>query len=574
MEILDWYPQTKTEVKSIPYLQGIEKIAIPEIDLFIIELKGDHINSLMNGPIYESRDQKHIYTNKRLNIMDLEIQNALFGHGLFKRWKDYTTQTLILNVRNVYHFTLTEGTGKRRYLTSLIFYELAIDSSNKRAYLIPMVYTLISSYPVFGFQKQYLEALFNDWVRNLNRRLFNDIPKLFKQVVSDETKLSYSYGIVAKRLSFFTSFMFHCLKAGFTGEMINIYKMSPSKHSLMKFENSITSSKHFKIDNFDFSLLFKKIKIKTLMQLYAAILLERKVIIVTNNVSINAVVIEILLTLLYPMKWDLLLVANVTMKTSAFVDAPFPYIIGTSQKEWAEIYPYKWEGLPEDIFVVNIETNKIQIKEPLPPLPPTFSGVLESTLEQHLAKQKIFKRSSYTSEEIEQFWIKTSMNIKQEFLYFLIFLMNDFVECFKNCNNKDLNAPSLNWIEDIFKYEKYLKNIHKSSDFSPEFTSRFIHTQLFTQMIEHYYTPDTQNNSSSGDVFANQTNYRRMAYFKKLLKEFEKGGLRGLRNMQKSEINIVLDDYLHPNNISIEQAYWYYTDLISNKAHKDEVFRN
>lgn len=348
--------------------------------------------------------------------------------------------------------------------------------------------------------------------------------------------------------------MFHCLKAGFTGEMINIYKMSPSKHSLMKFENSITSSKHFKIDSFDFSLLFKKIKIKTLMQLYAAILLERKVIIVTNNVCINAVIIEILLTLLYPMKWDLLLVANVTMKTSAFIDAPFPYIIGTSQQAWAEIYPYKWEGLPEDVFVVDIETNKIQIKEPLPPLPPTFSGVLESTLEQHLAKQKLFKRSSYTSEEIEEFWIKTSMNIKQEFLYFLIFLMNDFVECFKNCNNKDPNAPSLSCIEDIFKYEKYLKNIHKSSDFSPEFTSRFIHTQLFTQMIEHYYTPSSHNNSS-GDILANQNNDKRMAYFKKLLKEFEKGGLRGLRNMQKSEINIVLDDYLHPNDISIEQAY-------------------
>lgn len=38
---------------------------------------------------------------------------------------------------------------------------------------------------------------------------------------------------------------------------------------------------------------------------------------------------------------------------------------------------------------------------------------------------------------MEEFWIKTSMSIKQEFLFFLIFLMNDFVERFKNLEGKD-----------------------------------------------------------------------------------------------------------------------------------------
>jgi hypothetical protein len=37
--------------------------------------------------------------------------------------------------------------------------------------------------------------------------------------------------------------------------------------------------------------------------------------------------------------------------------------------------------------------------------------------------------------------------------------MNDFVECFKNYNTKQSTgiSPALTWIEDIFKYEKYLK---------------------------------------------------------------------------------------------------------------------
>ena len=66
-------------------MQGIEKIAIPEIDLFIVELKGDHINPQMNGPVIETRDQKHINTNRRLNIMDPEIHKGLLGRGLYKR---------------------------------------------------------------------------------------------------------------------------------------------------------------------------------------------------------------------------------------------------------------------------------------------------------------------------------------------------------------------------------------------------------------------------------------------------------------------------------------------------------
>lgn len=238
--------------------------------------------------------------------------------------------------------------------------------------------------------------------------------------------------------------MFHCLKAGFSGEIINFCKLSKNKHSLIKYENSVTSCKPFKIDDFDFSILFTKIKVNVLIQLFTAILLERKVIIVTNDVCNNAVIIEILLTLLYPMKWNLFLVANVTVDTSDFLDAPFPYIIGTSQHTWSELKPYKWKLLPDDVFVVDIESNKIQTKEPLPPLPPTFSGVLESTLEQHLSKLKQHRGSnSSDSSEMEEFWVKASMNIKQEFLYFLIFLMNDSVECFKNCNNSEQENKSI-----------------------------------------------------------------------------------------------------------------------------------
>lgn len=65
----------------------------------------------------------------------------------------------------------------------------------------------------------------------------------------------------------------------------------------------------------------------------------------------------------------------------------------------------------------------------------------------------------------------------------------------------------------------------------------------------------------------------RIIYFKRLLKNFEKGGLRGLRNMQKSEIGITLDAYFHPNDISVEEIYCYYTDLLIRRYGNDKTGR-
>lgn len=64
-------------------------------------------------------------------------------------------------------------------------------------------------------------------------------------------------------------------------------------------------------------------------------------------------------------------------------------------------------------------------------------------------------------------------------------------------------GPGISGIADIFKYEEYFKNINKTSEFSPEFTSRFINTQLFTQLIEDYYSLETSSTNVSSDGTSN-----------------------------------------------------------------------
>lgn len=164
LEVLDHYPDDKP-FSAHTYVQGIEKVGVPETKLFVIELKGHHIQPKADPKYTNDITPDYpptIHNNKTLSILDPLLRKEVKGKGIHKKCKDYSAQVSILNGYEIYHFTLTEGTGQRRYLTSLIVFELCLDIKQKRAYLVPMVYSLVSCYPVFNFQKQCLTTIFND----------------------------------------------------------------------------------------------------------------------------------------------------------------------------------------------------------------------------------------------------------------------------------------------------------------------------------------------------------------------------------------------------------------------------
>ncbi len=66
------------------------------------------------------------------------------------------------------------------------------------------------------------------------------------------------------------------------------------------------------------------------------------------------------------MKWHLMTVPVLPAEGIDFVDAPFPFIIGTNLATWKEIEDVKMFSLSEDIFLLNLDENKVQMKELLP----------------------------------------------------------------------------------------------------------------------------------------------------------------------------------------------------------------
>jgi hypothetical protein len=118
------------------------------------------------------------------------------------------------------------------------------------------------------------------------------------------------------------------------------------------FRNYPTSAGFF-IDSFDFSVLLKAMSPTGLIAVLSAILLERKVILVKTDISDSALLIQGLLRLLRPFEWHFTLITYLTLDMADYLDAPVPFLIGVSQKTWAQISITN--EISEEIFVFDIE---------------------------------------------------------------------------------------------------------------------------------------------------------------------------------------------------------------------------
>lgn len=86
LEVLDWYPHSKEEIAEMPYLQGIEKVSVPDVDLFVIELKGNHILQTQENSTNRDKksDNDQIHNSKTIGLLDSEMNSILSGKVHYK----------------------------------------------------------------------------------------------------------------------------------------------------------------------------------------------------------------------------------------------------------------------------------------------------------------------------------------------------------------------------------------------------------------------------------------------------------------------------------------------------------
>ncbi len=243
------------------------------------------------------------------------------------------------------HFTITQSCGTKKYLTSLVFRELTLirckqpEGSTSKLCFLPKCLTLISKKPIFSIQKQMLLVIYEEIVIKFHTefaelyRPSDDYRELDEKIYRAKRKIKI------EQMEFFLTIFFHHLTMDGSNLEVELFKTVEvgsnirAKQSLLKYINS-GNKECLRLENYDFKLLFQKVKPATLLHMFISLLHERKIILIHNNSGDNATLIECLISLMYPLEWNFTNISYLIPSMLDYLDAPFPYIVGVTREVW------------------------------------------------------------------------------------------------------------------------------------------------------------------------------------------------------------------------------------------------
>ena len=114
-----------------------------------------------------------------------------------------------------------------------------------------------------------------------------------------------------------------------------------------------------------YQTLFDCLDINNIMHLWFCLLMERKVLLLSNQYSILAVCAEILCSLLFPMQWSHLYVPLLPRFLCPMLGAPVPYLCGVTRENWLHVQQF----VSEDTIVVDLDRNSVMFGEQTPEMP-------------------------------------------------------------------------------------------------------------------------------------------------------------------------------------------------------------
>ena len=161
---------------------------------------------------------------------------------------------------------------------------------------------------------------------------------------------------------------------------------TPAKHELLfKYRN--TKPYGFSLENYRFEILLQTLKPEKIIQLFTALLLERKVVLIKKDIGDIALIMHSLISLLNPFTWNFIIITYLTAELVDMLDAPVPFLIGVSSDTWDQICTIK--EFPEDIIIFDLETQERKFipKLDLPELPRPYGTDLLAGLKDVMHKK-------------------------------------------------------------------------------------------------------------------------------------------------------------------------------------------
>ena len=149
-----------------------------------------------------------------------------------------------------------------------------------------------------------------------------------------------------------------------------------------------------------YGVLFECLDIGNVLFAWYTLACERKILLVSSQLSLLTVCAEILCSMLFPMKWSHLYIPVLPRFLTPMLDAPVPYLCGVSRKNFS----YAVRDISDETIVVDLDRNIITMGSgtpDLPKLPHRRKKKLEIALEKH-AGDVFWKVRGLTSSQVEQ----------------------------------------------------------------------------------------------------------------------------------------------------------------------------
>ena len=129
-----------------------------------------------------------------------------------------------------------------------------------------------------------------------------------------------------------------------------------------------------------FSTLFECLDIDNIVLVWHCMVLERQVLITSTQLSLLTTSLEILLSLLFPMRWSHAYIPVLPHFLIPILSAPMPFLCGINKANLADAL----FDLSRDCVLVDLDKNTVTLgpdTAPLPPLPPAQENALRAQLD-------------------------------------------------------------------------------------------------------------------------------------------------------------------------------------------------
>ena len=114
-----------------------------------------------------------------------------------------------------------------------------------------------------------------------------------------------------------------------------------------------------------FSHLFQCLDVENVLKVWTALALERQVLVTSTQLSLLTTVCEILLSLLFPMKWSHAYIPVLPHFLVPILSAPMPFLCGIDKLHLNDAM----EDLADECIVVDLDKNMVSLGTNTPPLP-------------------------------------------------------------------------------------------------------------------------------------------------------------------------------------------------------------